>query len=842
MKKLLFFLFIGTFTLPILSSGQQKDYEWRIGVSGGYTNYYGDLSPYKVRGFSNWNAIKQLLYFNDNYVDQYSFKVTLEKQLSPTIGLMFNYGQYEFSMSDRYVKRDGSLLRTNRNFDRALNFQNQSRDMGLAFVFKTDNDRLLPATSLLAPYFTLGFGLIDFDVSGDLLDGDGNLYDYASGNVVNDGVYETNLYALKTESDKGYDLGAFYTNLGLGIRLKLGPRVELFAQSDFIYTFSDHLDDVSGNYRTEYDNDFQAYAAKPGTNIIDPENPLRGDGKGENDWIIYHGVGLKFNFGSNKKSFKAPVLSTNYPDYNPVVKEIPLPEIPMADTPAKAETLSPLSTGNNYTYYTNIQMVDHSRMDSLAIKTQMLTWDQQIASRKSHILSGKMEENRLQQIQSKIQEQYAFLKADSLLNQNEKDSLVNVSEKILFDLRYSLDSLGKSDQALQLEIDSISKLKKDSRMVGRQSLSDSRMDSLFNSMILVDTLYTPEKLKDISGSAIVQSRTSQNNEETTQLSKESGIVTRESNLTRRESGSFEESDSRAGQQINQNLQDRINAMERENRRLQSERDSLRALPRETIYLNNAARDVYRNERYTERTPPQTEVRTQSDDLAPAQERSKRKWWLLGGLFGGAAATKALTKDADSKQAISADSLNLEKTALDSISGELSTPLEYDSINRMPFARGLVIQDSLSMKSDPSFKSSISDMDIRAPQLIHDTVFVTTDPEITLLKSKAEVFFKNNQRIPDEEQIKKLAPLVDFIKDNPEYILSLTGFADNTGNVAYNLKLIQSRIDAIVGSLLNQFGLQENQIQTEIGGQVVRSPNRSSNDNDRKVEARIVLKD
>ncbi|MDO9553430.1 hypothetical protein [Rhodonellum sp.] len=838
MKKLIFFLSFTILFLPILSSAQQKDYEWRIGVSGGYTNYYGDLSPYKVQGLSNWNAIKQLLYFNDNYFDQYSFKISIEKQLSPTIGLMFSYGQYEFSMSDRYVKRDGALLGTNRNFDRALNFQNQSRDMGLAFVFKTDNDRLLPATSLLAPYFTLGFGLVDFEVSGDLLDGDGNRYDYASGNVVNDGIYETNLYALKTESDKGYDLGAFYTNLGLGIRLRLGPRVELFAQSDFIYTFSDHLDDVSGNYRTEYENDFQAYAAKPGTNIVDPANPLRGDGKSGNDWIIYHGLGLKFNFGSNKKSYKAPRLSTVYPDYDPVIKEIPLAQIP---TP-EPDTLKPLPTGNNYTYYTNIQLVDPARMDSLIYKTQMLTWDQQITARKSQILSGKMEENKLQQIQSKIQEQYELLKADTLLRQNERDSLVKASENILFDLRYSLDSLGKSDRGFQLEIDSITELKKNFRVVGSPGLSDSRMDSLFNWSTSVDTLFrlpVTKKTSDISGSKLVEI---QKTEEGAEPTKEAGIVSKENTLVYEEGRIFKQSDSETGLRTNTDFQNRIDALERETRRLQSERDSLRALPRETIYLNNTYRDVSRADRSQQRTPLQTSVGVQADEDLVRRERGQRKWWLLGGLFGGAVATKALTKDPTPDQVAVPDSLSVGKIKLDSVSGDLLPPLEYDSVNKMPFAPKMIIEDSLSRISEPSFKSAFSDVDVRAPQVIRDTVFLDADPKITLLKSKVEVFFKSNQKVPDEDQIIKLAPLVDFVKDNPEYSLSLTGFADNTGNLAYNLKLIQTRINSVLVFLLDQYGLGENQIQTEIGGQVVRSPNRSANDNDRKVEVRVVLKD
>jgi hypothetical protein len=147
------------------SQAQQKDFGWRLGVSGGYSNYYGDLSPHTIRGISNLDAIHHVLYFNENYFEKPSFKVSLEKQLSATIGLMFSYGEYHFAMSDRYIQRDGTLMLNNPNFERGLNFSNHTRDMGLSFVFKTDNDIMLPSKSWIAPYFTLGFGLINFEVS-----------------------------------------------------------------------------------------------------------------------------------------------------------------------------------------------------------------------------------------------------------------------------------------------------------------------------------------------------------------------------------------------------------------------------------------------------------------------------------------------------------------------------------------------------------------------------------------------------------------------------------------------------------------------------------------------------
>jgi len=111
-------------------------------------------------------------------------------------------------------------------------------------------------------------------------------------NTIPDGRFETPLASLGTERTDGYNRTTLYANLGLGVRFRITKSIEIFAQSDFKRAATDYLDDVSGQYRTSYDNDFQEYAAKPGTNLVNAENRNRGFNDGKGDWYIYHGIGL----------------------------------------------------------------------------------------------------------------------------------------------------------------------------------------------------------------------------------------------------------------------------------------------------------------------------------------------------------------------------------------------------------------------------------------------------------------------------------------------------------------------------------------------------------------------
>uniref|UniRef100_UPI0025916EB2 hypothetical protein n=1 Tax=uncultured Algoriphagus sp. TaxID=417365 RepID=UPI0025916EB2 len=244
---------------------QQYGYKWRFGFSAGTTNYFGDIRPLGVRNFSDFTKLYRRY---DTYSQDLSFQASIEYALGNSVGLMITAGSYQFGSGDRFVRNDGTLFTEGENFDRALNFQTNLLDAGLSFVIKPDNNWLLSGKSIFAPYITIGAGVQTFDVFGDLLDANGNRYDYRNPNVIPDGTFETNLSELETEVPGGYDRATLYANLGLGFRIRIAKGIEIFAQSDFKRAATDYLDDVSGAYRVTYDNDFQEYAAKPGTNVI----------------------------------------------------------------------------------------------------------------------------------------------------------------------------------------------------------------------------------------------------------------------------------------------------------------------------------------------------------------------------------------------------------------------------------------------------------------------------------------------------------------------------------------------------------------------------------------------
>lgn len=834
MKKLILIILASFLSIPILFA-QQKEYDWRLGVSGGYSNYYGDLTPFRIRGFSNFDAIHHLLYFNENYFDQYSFKISLERKLSPTVGLQFSYGQYQFSMSDRYIQRNGELLTSGRNFDRALNFQNNTRDMGVSFVFKTDNDKFLSSKSLLAPYFTLGFGLLDFDVSGDLLDDNGNRYNYTNPATVGNGRYETELPPLRTELSEGYDLGTFYANLGLGIRLRLGQRLEIFAQSDFIHSFTGYLDDVDGTYRETYDNDFQAYAAKPGPNTIDPATRNRGENSGNNDWVIYHGVGLKFNFGVSKKSFSAPKLSTYYADYG----KTSIVEKPLAGEKRaiKSDSVDLAKVGDTYNYFTNIQLVDQLRLDSLSYRTQVLTWEQQIADRREKILQGRIDERNFLDIRNQVIDQFENLKADTVLVKSKKDSLLKVTESSLSKIKSSIDSIQNRKTQFEAEIDSISKLRSDYKIQPRTE--NTSLDSLLSPMNISRSMASISRIAS-GGDVIVGSTTqtkvdSMNKELLDEGNIEGKPIERKANSTQKVNSNSE--------QINKikEQEDRISRLENESRRLQSERDSLSRLPREVIYMRSRSMAPTLPNRSENNTTSlgergsvekETIIRERVIETEPEKTNSKRDRNLfrsIGAFFGGAAVSRSIQPD------LPRETTTVE---LDTVRTTLEDPVTApDSITSVDSLANL----QLERRSQQEFSGKVAKIDSLPREILRDTVFLESDPLVRLLRYKEIIYFDINQRVPADQELKKLADLVDFIKENTGYQLTLTGYADNTGNINYNLKLAEERTKAIKEALIQQFGISQDKIILESGGQVVRGSRKSSNEQDRKVEVRIERK-
>ncbi|EPR70815.1 OmpA family protein [Cyclobacterium qasimii] len=290
-------------------SAQLNPYKLRIGAGIGYSNYYGDLSNYRHEQFLDWNALGEAYSYNVNYNQTPSLSLSIEQRISASWGLLLSGGQYTLSMSDRFLDKEDRLQLEMPNFNRALNFETQVRDLGLGFVFRTDNGKILLENSLVAPYFTASGGWMQFKPKGDLLDANGNQYDYSQNTLETDGVFETDLSKLQASSDNGYKDNTFYLAAGIGLRLRLTKQIELYVQSDVKRTNTDYIDDVDGASRTIFTNDFQEYAAYPGIVLSPGEPPFRGDAQNNKDWFFNHHFGIKISLFPSKTAFRANPIS-----------------------------------------------------------------------------------------------------------------------------------------------------------------------------------------------------------------------------------------------------------------------------------------------------------------------------------------------------------------------------------------------------------------------------------------------------------------------------------------------------------------------------------------------------
>lgn len=775
--------------------------KWRFGLSAGITNYVGDIRPVALDDLEGFTRLYNRY---ENYSEQFSYQASLEYALGNSVGIMLTAGSYQFGSADRFVTNDGTLLQDALNFDRALNFQTDIYDAGLSFVFKPDNNRLLSGNSLIAPYFTLGFGIQTFSVNGDLLDANGNRYDYSDPTLIPDGTFETNLNDLGTESPDGYEKTTFYANLGLGVRFRITKSIELFAQSDFKRTNTDYLDDVSGEYRTSYDNDFQAYAAKPGTNVVTPENRNRGFENGNQDWYIYHGVGIKFSFGTTEKSFQPPVISQRY-SYE---LTSPLPEQPKQEEIKKAEPVAPSQTN----YITVIQLPEKrakrdistdsttvSKLDSAEMAQIQLQIDSVRSD--SVTLNRSLEENeaRLAALASARE----LAEADSSASQSVRDTRLSNLQFEVSAAETQKDSLMASQQIRQNKIDSLSML------LGEEQRIAVNADSVDYDEILI---YPGEVTRIEYGAR--QARVLSDSSSTT--SQRSATPSSEEMMTKEE---FDE-------QLEKFRSDMLQA--------QAKRDSAMMMAFATKYQSQAVAESKQAEEEKvaeEEDPeetPQEIVLTQEavDEKAAkkeernerrqtkADERAERRQERLEEknnellkdalLVGGTAATTAAITSGKKDKIIVADTVFVQP----------------DSILMARIASDSVLIDSLS----------------RIPPVI-DTVQIEKTKTLLLTSSKVEVYFDINSPAPSPEEIKKLEEVSEYLKANPDRKIELIGYADNTGSISYNLRLSEQRVNAVAEILKNNFGISEDRIQKESGGLILRGATKGSSDSDRKVEIR-----
>jgi outer membrane protein OmpA-like peptidoglycan-associated protein len=301
------------FSLIVSASlmAQQDSYQWRVGVHGGVMSYYGDLSN------SYFDAQHPFLQPMDN-LDYLSYALSLENNFSKTFSWKLQASQGQFQAYDRSIDFEGNNT-FNSNQIRGLNVQTDITNLAFTFNFYTDNDWLLSQKAWIAPYFSIGAGISRFTPYADLFLENGDRYYYwydgsirddmptnVNANVIDqDFIFETNLARLQTEQ-VDYNTTTLSFPVGVGLKFRLGDRINLNTEVIGQYTLTDYLDDVSGIYPNNYDNPLQAYASLPG---ISPW-ANRGSESKLNDIFGMVGISLHYSFGYKMESFLPPTLYT----------------------------------------------------------------------------------------------------------------------------------------------------------------------------------------------------------------------------------------------------------------------------------------------------------------------------------------------------------------------------------------------------------------------------------------------------------------------------------------------------------------------------------------------------
>lgn len=803
MKKIS--LLIIALAFAFSAQAQLYGYKWRFGVSAGTTNYLGDIRPMKIDNFKDYTKLYKRY---DTYSDQLSYQVSLEYALGKSVGLMLSAGTYQFGSGDRFVQNDGQLYMDSPSFDRALNFQTDLYDAGLSFVFKPDNNWLLSGKSFFAPYFTLGVGVQNFKVSGDLLDANGNRYDYSNTSLIPDGKFETNLTNLHTENPNGYETVTMYANLGLGVRFRITNSIELFAQSDFKRAATDYLDDVSGKYRTSYESDFQRYAAKPGTNTVSSDNPYRGMNNSKGDWYIYHGIGIKFSLGANKKSFTPPVITQRY-TYTPT--ELSQSQMAKKDT---ATAKIPQSVTTNY--FTVIQLPSNEtkvnqpqrtvtdsatlariqvKIDSLSTVRTNLTGDQQNSNKSLNDLDQALE----------------LARQDTTVSAEITNARVEGIEGQRAELLSKNKALNVAFAENQFKIDSLNNLRNSSDSISSSKASSGMNPSMMNEILIYPgqvtrILYSTNVARPMYDSTgylypYQQTKASSSQQTTTTESISADMMTKEK------------------------FQEEMKAFRNELLTAQASRDSALMIALSNKQLTPASQSALTSEEAAAAIQPQqiqittepavdnrTSKRLEKNRRKQQELEEKNNTLLKGALLvGGAAATTAAISNSGKKKKAAANAEN-----------------EAALMQR-------ITQDSLIIDSLSNIKM-IPDTVVLAA----DTVTIVKENQVkTLLnQSKIEVYFDVNKSTLNPTEIEKIQPVAKFMDENPEVKIDLIGFADNTGSIQYNLTLTKKRVEEVVKILTERFSIDPGRIEESNGGLIIRGNTKGSKETDRKVEIRV----
>lgn len=261
--------------ISALPARAQRNLE--VGLSGGVTQYYGDLGNWK--GQMQWNSIRpgMAITFRDFLNNPHRYVTR-----ALTMEARFSWDRLGYNEVQPTGGMSGMDLR---NFRRGLNFRNDLFGVSTHLVMNMYREPYQPLfKQRFFAYCYVGVGLFYGRPKGDLFHGsesadnkyyywdDGTVRDKPRGsqnaNVIGqDGTYETDLYSWATEGDSRLGEGSIQSRpspwhvgfpVGFGLRYMVTKQISIGTEFSYYMFITDMLDAVSDRYAT-YSEIGQAY-------------------------------------------------------------------------------------------------------------------------------------------------------------------------------------------------------------------------------------------------------------------------------------------------------------------------------------------------------------------------------------------------------------------------------------------------------------------------------------------------------------------------------------------------------------------------------------------------------
>lgn len=264
MKNLFWGLFFFCFIEDV--SAQLRMGAWSIGVGLGTANYFGDIVP-KAHDFST-----DLRYTRLSPSAEVSYQFTEQFAVELDIA-------WARLMSSDFITADPRNVRHRYRYLRNLNFRNDVIEVGISgeFDFKpTIGDIFRRPT--WRPYAFAGIAGFYHNPKG--MTPDGRWVDLQPLRTEGQGLQSTATRpdgSIITYPSKPYSLFSVAIPFGIGIKYKLSDNWDIAFEIGYRFTFTDYLDDVSGNYASAADlAAFNPLSAIMANRTLEPKDPITG--------------------------------------------------------------------------------------------------------------------------------------------------------------------------------------------------------------------------------------------------------------------------------------------------------------------------------------------------------------------------------------------------------------------------------------------------------------------------------------------------------------------------------------------------------------------------------------